>query len=430
MGVSLLLTDYAGAAIKPGTTCTKLKSVKIVGNLKFTCVRSGKKFAWSHGEALGISNKPVSKTEKTSQSELEKTRIENEQAQKDAVSKANAEATAIAEKSKEKANATLEAATLENSTFDINHLYPRVVYERSRAEIAKAVASGGSDKVKPIFHVGQNVDPDLLKEAYVDIDDAVRLWSKYFQPEDVEIIFYSYADKDWAGAKYTALTGYPISNSPISSCNETYCGNGSAVSNFKISPIRYLYEHGLQKSGSSIWHKSTNVHEYTHLAQTFFANQNGNKMPNWILEGIAQFYGEAVSYAKFDIDKKTRSALHTNYWLSAALPYFQKEFGISDLPTILRQRNESNSVKIMEHLEYKIPPWEEFGLGYLFGGYAAEVLVSLYGHDKLVEYMQTFHDSEDFKGNFNKVYGMTTTDFYKKLTPYFADMADELKNPN
>ena len=49
---SLLTGTVAIAAVKTGTTCSKVGSTSIVGGKKFTCIKSGKKFIWDKGVAI------------------------------------------------------------------------------------------------------------------------------------------------------------------------------------------------------------------------------------------------------------------------------------------------------------------------------------------------------------------------------------------
>ncbi len=59
---SLLVPVSAQAATaKAGAKCTKLKTTQIVGNKKFTCVKSGKKLVWDKGVAVPKATKPVVK---------------------------------------------------------------------------------------------------------------------------------------------------------------------------------------------------------------------------------------------------------------------------------------------------------------------------------------------------------------------------------
>ena len=49
----MLLTSFnfpaADAAVKPGLACKKVGSVAVVGLIKYTCIKSGKKLVWNKG---------------------------------------------------------------------------------------------------------------------------------------------------------------------------------------------------------------------------------------------------------------------------------------------------------------------------------------------------------------------------------------------
>ncbi len=58
VAVSLALPASAPAAVKAGAACTKAGQTSVLGNKKFTCVKSGKKLAWDKGSSLAA---PVAK---------------------------------------------------------------------------------------------------------------------------------------------------------------------------------------------------------------------------------------------------------------------------------------------------------------------------------------------------------------------------------
>ena len=64
---SLVLTlnlSTAAAAVKPGTTCKKLGQISTSAGIKYTCIKSGKKYVWSKG----VSTKGTSPTAPASSS--------------------------------------------------------------------------------------------------------------------------------------------------------------------------------------------------------------------------------------------------------------------------------------------------------------------------------------------------------------------------
>jgi len=436
---SLLLTSFtlldapsSNASIKPGSTCAKLNLKSSFANVPYICSKSGKKLIWTVDKKTQAAIKAAAEAKASLDAKAaDEARIEAEKkAAEDARLAAEAKAKADAEAKK---NAEIKAAAekiaQENATFDINHLYPRVVYERSRAEIAKKVSNPTKNSVSIKYYVGASVQQWRVDLAKIDLQDAINLWSESFQPADVNVIFYGFADKAWANLKFRELTKYDHDSAPVADCTTSYCGNGEATYADAFTPRRYVFIVGLEFTDAGLWNRSTNAHEYTHWAQFNFMGENSSSMPNWVLEGGAQFYGEAISYVKFDTDKSTRSGIHSNYWLGSTA-YLKRVFGNDSLPAIFAQKNDTNTVKMMEDLEAQYVPSDQFGMAYYMGSCAFEVLVSVYGQDKVAEFLASFGKSRDWKTNFQNIFGISTTDFYKKLTPYFADIAYELKNPS
>jgi hypothetical protein len=66
-------------------------------------------------------------------------------------------------------------------------------------------------------------------------------------------------------------------------------------------------------------------------------------------------------------------------------------------------------------------------LSYLLGSYATEVLVAVYGHEKMAKFYSSFSTSTNYESNFSNVFGITVDTFYGKLAPYLASMSAELK---
>lgn len=52
IAISLIGMTPVHATNKAGSKCTKLNATTVVGNLKYTCIKSGNKFVWSKGVAI------------------------------------------------------------------------------------------------------------------------------------------------------------------------------------------------------------------------------------------------------------------------------------------------------------------------------------------------------------------------------------------
>jgi hypothetical protein len=149
-------------------------------------------------------------------------------------------------------------------------------------------------------------------------------------------------------------------------------------------------------------------------------------MPWWSVEGGAQFYGEAIGYAPFDSSKQTRSGMHNQY-VEDSRAYISTLFPGQNLKSLLLKNDPEISKKLMKSIEVSSNSAGALGLTYHLGSYATEVLVALYGHEKMAEFYRSFATSTNYESNFSNVFGLSLDTYYSKLAPYLFCMASELK---
>lgn len=372
-------TSTASAAVKAGGACKSFGQISKQKGLQYTCVKSGKKFVWSKG--VKIAKSKVTPTPKE----------------------------------------TITAPT----PLTIDNLDFEQVYQKSRAEVAKYVASGVSDAAAVNYLVGANVDAWRVDIAKTEVESAVKLWSSFFKPSKVTIVWYSSKDIAWAKTTYDAAGGYSASPyNGMNSCTARYCGNAGATIG---GGGNFLFEQGLEFVDQGLWNRSTAAHEYTHLAQYGLSTSaNSNAMPWWSVEGGAVFYGEAIGYTPFDSSKTTRSGMHTQY-TSDSKAYISALFPEQSIKSVFL-KNDPQAIKVlMKSIETRTDSAGALGLSYLLGSYATEVLVALYGHEKMANFYSSFATSTNYEANFSNVFGITPDTFYGKLAPYLLAMAAELK---
>jgi hypothetical protein len=242
----------------------------------------------------------------------------------------------------------------------------------------------------------------------------VKVWSTFFKPSRVVIIWYSSKDIPWAKAKYEAAGGNPAWASGFSGCTPSYCGNASASF---MDGGKFLFEQGLEFVDEGLWNRSTAAHEYTHLAQFGLSSPtNLSAIPWWSVEGGAQFYGEAIGYTPFDSTKSTRSGIHSQYALDSKT-YISSLFPGETLKSLLSKNDPEITKKLMKSLEVTSNSEGAIGLAYLLGSYATEVLVALYSHEKMADFYKSFATNPNYESNFSKIFGVSLDNFYAKLTP-------------
>jgi hypothetical protein len=392
----VLLTNLppASSAVKPGTVCKKLGQISTSNGFKYTCVKIGKKLVWNKGIKLPAPKPTVPATP-------------------------SATPTPTA--------TPAPSATATPTTYtplSIDNLDYKQVYLASRSEVNKYVAKGLTFEGVIDFQVGENIEPWRVEIAKNEINSAVKLWSSFFKPSSMTIIWYSSKDIEWAKTKYEAAGGNPAWASGFSGCSPQYCGNASAS---LMGGTKFIFEQGLEFKDQGLWNRSTAAHEYAHLAQFgLSAPTNLGALPWWSVEGGAQFYGEAIGYDYFDSSRVTRSGMHSQY-ASDSQAYVSTLFPGQSLKAVF-QKNDPEATKIlMKSIEATTNSPGALGLSYLLGSYATEVLVSVFGHEKMANFYSSFAASADYQSNFNKIFGMSLDTFYLKLTPYLLSMSAELK---
>ena len=373
---SLLLVagnSPANAAIKAGDVCKKAGQISTVKGLKYTCTKSGKKLIWS---------KDVKTPTPTPTTPVQ-----------------------------------VKALTIDNLDYE-------QVYIKSRAEVAKYVASGVSSEGVIDFQVGANVDAWRIEIAKTEVNSAVKLWSSFFKPSAVTIIWYSSKDIPWAKTRYEAAGGNPAWASGFTGCTLQYCGSASAS---LTAGEKFLFEQGLEFQDQGLWNRATAAHEYTHLAQSGLSKPTSlNSIPWWSVEGGAQFYGEAIGYTPFDSAKQARSGMHTQYALDSQA-HIASLFPGQNLKSLLLKNDPAITKTLMKGIEVSSNSPGALGLSYHLGSYATEVLVAVYGHEKMAKFYSSFAAGSNYETNFSNVFGITLDTFYTKLTPYLVSMSAELK---
>lgn len=390
-----VIPQNASAAVKAGLPCSKVGLTSTVSHKKFTCIRSVKKLVWDKGQLVDKTAVPASNSP---------------------ANDSNESSTPFASKSPSPAATPAATPAAERvSAVGIDNLIPSLVYSRSRQEVADAVAKSNYVNSFLNFNIGPNQSASAVANEKDALNKASRLWADIYQPnEKLEVLWFNFMDINWARDKFKEITGVEFLRAE--SCTPTYCGNASAG---RTGNGPWIYEQGL---GGSLWNRSTSAHEYTHLAQTSGNAEYWNIAPIWLVEGMAQFYGEAIGYSTFDSNLKTRGEMHRQYCLD-----FQVA-NMGDMKTMLAKNDPDTVRKLMQLVEFPSPRHAQSttSAAYLLGSYGSEVLVSVYGHAAVQDFIKSFGASADWRSNFFRSFGITIDDFYKKLTPYLYEMSKEL----
>ena len=359
------VTPVAGKACKPaGTT-------QIYKNLKFTCVKTGKKLIW-------VSQKIII------QDTLQPKELTFDNLSLDwtpRVAKANLE-------NRKKLNDAL--------TFEM--------------EILKS----------------ENVTDSRLKLEIQNLQIAQNFFGIYFKKTKFIVVFFTELDGKWADNKLNSL-GIPsnVSQEIENISKNGMCNFASATMTDKKIP---LYYQCLDTRFNIISDNQTAIHEFFHLIQQ---DENGAiNQPCWLLEGSPTYFGIALGIEKYDSSGKSTK----EFWKILSYQYDPPESLSLDpkLKLFYQLNKEGGVIEAFKKMEFKVNSVNDrctsFG-AYSLGGIATEILIATKDFEVYMEFVQASQQNSDWKVNFKKYFGITPDEFYEKISSYVKSKIDYVQSP-
>jgi hypothetical protein len=252
--VSTASSLTAFGAVKAGSPCTKVDSTSTLAGMKYTCVKSGKKLVWSKGVVMA---KPTPTPVMTP-------------------------------------IATPTVLTWDNIAEQYSQI-PNTVYKNYQDFFDTSYQS----KLKVNIFVGPNTKP-INKNTLQAYAIASNLLRNFKQPDEINVIYYSYIDKDWAKKLTSDIDGtsrwnyqFEYECSSESNCNGASAGmtqKWQAIGRFTGNNPINLYGLRMSTSGES------EIHEFTHAVYIYQLKPNFSSWyaitPSWFSEGHATFLGK------------------------------------------------------------------------------------------------------------------------------------------
>jgi len=161
--------------------------------------------------------------------------------------------------------------------------------------------------------------------------------------------------------------------------------------------------------------KAVVPHEYYHLIQ----QQMGisTQLPVWLFEGFATFYGDLAT----GVSGKTLTEGKGNLRQGAMATYF----GQPSLYQYVDSIPEDKFYEIFRALEMKpvgnVPEVLDKYSGYLWSFLAAQYLVGVHGHSRVMEYQELVGAGNEWRGQFETSFGLTLNEFYPLLLVHIQE---------
>jgi len=360
----------SAVAPKTGSICVKKGESKVIKGVKFICTKSGNQLKWK-------SSQPKTKTPKPNPGDKQ------------------------------------PAQPILPITFD-NLDRNRTSVEAKR-KVNELFLKTTSVESTAIYYVGPNVREDILIEEKRLLQIGERFFYQYFKPKKFHVLLFSEKDVDWLEANQEPKFRNRSSLKQSIQDAPAWCNWAAATRHDNGELLFYMC---LQTTGRGIADKQTSIHEYFHLLQ--FEYNGLEKMPCWILEGTATFFGVALGIGPADptgvsADKFLRDLAY-NY-----NPQNVKEIKHPNSTMRDALLAENGPISIMKELEFptasstkNCAAWGAYTAGWL----ATEALVAVAGVETFMDFLKLTETETTWKIAFEKTYNMSVDTFYQKLSPY------------
>ena len=271
------------------------------------------------------------------------------------------------------------------------------------------------------YYISPGVTEAMLAPERKVLERTAKLWSEDFNPTNARIIYVKFNDpseKAWLQEKVGELGGLRyMLPADIGDWYDNSCGALASSGGGYFTIIQCL---GRQISPQNL---HIIAHEYTHWYQ-FVNGDIPTNGPNWLTEGGATFYGISMGFMGARDEEGSRLKFFGDF-------YYTHDFVVGNTLGTLRDwvisSSEEEFVEFMQQLEPGNMSFNGASRQYLFGNLASEALVASFGHEKMVEFYESFKTSTNWEASFERIYGLAIDDFYRKLHPYAVAVIKQVK---
>jgi hypothetical protein len=273
--ISLSLQSIASAAVKPGGTCSRLGLTSTSAGIKYTCVKSGKKFVWNKGVAI---KKPLPTSSPTPSPSVTPTPTPSP-------------------------TPSPSVTPTPTPTPTINRKDWELIYLKIWDELDKAQSQGSFPFE---YKLSPTVNPDKARESIAAYDKAMKLWMAVLDGAKASpVIWTIMSEKDYAWWKqvseqqegYSSTVWNPVTNM-LGHCQlrpDIFCGYGTTYKS-NTPDYKFLQYNVIGSQYNQSPNANTVNHESVHFYQLSVVQGFPQDVPCWYVEGQASLYGGALEY--------------------------------------------------------------------------------------------------------------------------------------
>jgi hypothetical protein len=256
-----------------------------------------------------------------------------------------------------------------------------------------------------------------INEDYrTSIISTAKLYSKFPQPKLVNIIHYTYQDRDWAQKTYESFSPYKTGEERATQAwnycrTETTCWGGGVDNDKNGEAIIFLAQQLKNRMDSNFTSGTLEAHEYTHnvqMASLWSKGKNDRTMPSWFWEGMAQ-YSQAAATFYNDLSKYTAERRRVTQELVRPNSIYDAKWIEKFLSSTSGDWNY----------------WRQYETWRLYdvGAHLCEILVAMKGTDSLGEMVVAMASGKSYKDAFQSIYGISWGEALPKIAKAIPSVA-------
>ncbi len=277
------------------------------------------------------------------------------------------------------------------------------------------------------YTTSPKVTAEMLAKQQRLIQRAADYWSFEYQPVGVNVLYFTESEGQWADDFMATQPNWSNNSGGTIQNRIKQSGCGFAVA-FKANG-RQVFLQCLSETQTDLAYDQVGPHEYSHWVQYEIEANLFVRMPAWLVEGTANYYGIAIGLAEADggmLAANSSLAGHaTQYDLG-----IRARFASFKLLDMFRAGSSDDVTFILNRSG---PVWEQ----YLMGSLVSEWLVWKYGPKTYFSWVKEVIDTRsgwektDFGPTndiFKRHFGFEWSDLSRQMAPYLATRADQLQS--
>ncbi len=395
MGLALSLAlsfTPSFAAIKAGSTCTKVGKISVSAGIQFKCVKKNKKLVWQRIAAV---NPAAPTTTPTPTLIPTPTPTPTPKQYVQPIPTITPIPLPIAEK----------APTGFGDLIENYQGIPTAVWNE-----AQTLANLGTEKT--IFDIEIGPKTKLQAEIgspLVYLKRASLLWSNYSQPTSTKAFFYNHTDVSWVQDKNRSLGGsWDKPEDLASNCKgATDCNSFGGA--FKGMGQLFI---GVSDEEKPLWNlgwvRGNFSHEYTHTVQYTQLNAPANvKLPCWFAEGQPQVIGQSLGFETLIDYKKSRVS-----WVKQSAGVIG-DYSPESILRFYELTGAAGNGICNQNVRSRV---------YDIGFFTVEALSSIKGIQASMDLVSRVGKGNSFESSFSEIYGVT----WKEAAPILARVVSKI----